>query len=342
MSIYKGNKKVIALYKGATPVKSIIKKGIFIFDSEDTGTTTNTCALSCDTDKTIPMQKFYINWYEDIDQPGYHFIGFSTSPEEDGDCYDCDWGSSGIYICPSENSYMRPDGEEGRISDLPMEGDYYVLDMGETVYFKCGEINALFDHVFYCEPNIVDGSIVTENTLSFKYEINGILTKSNISINGTSYSFDATNGESLGDGFYKATITPTEKITTFKFVNGNVCELYAIPNKLTDMSYMFDGCVSLTNINLSGLDMTDILDLQRIFNGLVLFTGEPNIVINVSGWNLPDYFMQNGSYNKMFYNSTAIKTLILGEVTQTEYNWWIGRLTQSSIQEQVTIDCTIV
>jgi hypothetical protein len=25
--------------------------------------------------------------------------------------------------------------------------------MGKTVYFKCGRENALFDHVFYCNPN---------------------------------------------------------------------------------------------------------------------------------------------------------------------------------------------
>ena len=136
-------------------------------------TDTSACALSCDTDKTIPMQKFYINWYEGIDQPGYHFIGFSTSPNERGDCDNCSW--VGIYICPSENSYCKPNGEEGRISDLPMEGDYYVLDMGETVYFKCGERNALFDHVFYCKP-----SIVTENTISFKYLINNIVTFANV------------------------------------------------------------------------------------------------------------------------------------------------------------------
>lgn len=328
---------MIALYKGATPIKSIIKKGIFIFDSEDTGTTKNTCALSCDTDKTIPMQKFYINWYEGIDRPGNHFIGFHIYPNMGGDCENCDWFSFGTYICPSECSYCKPNGKEGNISDLPKEGDYYVLDMEEPVYFMCGEKNALFDHVFYCKPNIVDG-IVTENTLSFKYEINGILTKSNISINGTSYSFDATNGESLGDGFFKATITPTEKITTFKFVNGNVCELYAIPDSLTSLNNTFAQCTSLSNINLKGLNTSNLTSMDYTFYGLVSFNGEPNIIIDVTGWDISKV----SSNLNTFKNSTGIKTLILGEVSETTYNFWYARLFDADLQDQVTIDCTII
>ena len=315
---YNGNNIYEITYKGTLP-------------NTDTDTDTSACALSCDTDKTIPMQKFYINWYEGIDQPGMHFIGFSTSPDEYGDCYNCDWG--GINICPSENSYQKPNGDSGSISDLPMEGDYYVLDMGETVYFKCGEENALFDHVLYCKPNIV-----TENTLSFKYEINGILTKSNISINGTSYSFDATNGESLGNGFYKATITPTEKITTFKFVNGNVCELYAIPDSITSLNDTFVQCTSLSNINLKDLNTSNLTSMDYTFFGLVSFNGEPNIIIDVTGWDISKVV----SNLNTFRNSTGIKTLILGEVSQTTYNFWYARLFDADLQEQVTIDCTIV
>lgn len=322
---YNGNNIYEITYKGTLP-------------NTDTDTDTSACALSCDTDKTIPMQKFYINWYKGIEQPGNHFIGFHIYPNMGGDCENCDWNSFGTYICPSECSYCKPNGAEGNISDLPKEGDYYVLDMEETVYFMCGEKNALFDHVFYCKPNIVDGSIVTENTLSFKYEINGILTKSNISINGTSYSFNETNGESLGDGFYKATITPTEKITTFKFVNGNVCELYAIPDSLTSLNDTFVQCTSLSNINLKGLDTSNLTSMDYTFLGLVSFNGEPNIIIDVTGWDISKVV----SNLNTFRNSTGIKTLILGEVSQTTYNFWYARLFDADLQEQVTIDCTIV
>lgn len=287
------------------------------------------CALSCDTDKTIPMQKFYINWYEGIDQPGMHFIGFSTSPNEYGDCYDCSWG--GPNICPSENSYQKPNGESGSISDLPMEGDYYVLDMGETVYFKCGEQNALFDHVFYCKP-----SIVTENTISFKYTIKDYLTDTNVKINGVTYYFDTTNGEYLGDDYYKATITPDEKITSFSFPSGNVYELYAIPNKPESLNGAFQNCSSLNNINLNGLDTSYLYDVSYAFSNIYAFS-EPTIVIDVSGWDISNI----SEYQDMFINSNGIKTLILGDVDNYTYNWWNDRLTEAGLQYQVTIECTI-
>lgn len=296
----------------------------------NTDTDTSACALSCDTDKTIPMQKFYINWYEGIDQPGMHFIGFSTSPKEDGDCDDCDWG--GIYICPSENSYQKPDGKEGSISDLPMEGDYYVLDMGETVYFKCGERNALFDHVFYCKPNIV-----TENTISFKYIINNIVTFANVKLNGVTYNFDATNGEYLGDNYYKATITPDEKITSFSFPSGNVSELYAIPDSPENLMGAFTNCSSLNNIDLNGLDTSNLYDVSYTF-GNIYAIKEPTIVINVIGWDISN-IIEN---KNMFANSTGIKTLILGEVNKDTYNWWYDRLSDANLLNQVTIVGTII
>lgn len=314
---YKGNNIYEITYKGT-------------LSNTDTDTDTSACALSCDTDKTIPMQKFYINWYEGIESPGYHYISFSTSPNEDGDCDDCDWG--GIYICPSENSYRKPDDKEGSISDLPMEGDYYVLDMGETVYFKCGERNALFDHIFYCKPNIV-----TENTISFKYIINNIVTKANVKLNGEIYNFDATNGEYLGDNYYKATITLDEKITSFSFPSGNVYELYAIPNKPENLNGAFTNCGTLNYINLNGLDTSNLYDVRFTF-GNIFAIKEPTVVINVSGWDISNIM----EYQNMFTNSNGIKTLILGEVDEYTYNWWYDRLRDAGIENQVTIEYTIV
>lgn len=318
------------IYYNGNNIYEITYKGTL--SNTDTDTDTSACALSCDTDKTIPMQKFYINWYEGIDSPGYHYVSFSTSKNEDGDCEDCDWGRSGIYICPSENSYQKPDGKEGRISDLPMEGDYYVLDMGETVYFKCGERNALFDHIFYCKPNIV-----TENTISFKYIINNIVTKANVKLNGEIYNFDATNGEYLGDNYYKATITPDEKITSFSFPSGNVYELYAIPNNLENLNGAFTNCGTLNYINLNGLDTSNLYDVRFTF-GNIFAIKEPTVVINVSGWDISNIM----EYQNMFTNSNGIKTLILGDVDEYTYNWWYDRLRDAGIENQVTIEYKII
>ena len=40
-------------------------------------------------------------------------------------------------------------------------------------------------------------------------------------------------------------------------------------------------------------------------------------------------------------NNTALKTIILGDTTQAEYDWWYARLTNAGIQNQVTIEYSI-
>lgn len=415
-------------------------------------------ALSCDTDKTIPMRKFYINWYEDIDQPSYHYIGFSTSPEEDGDCYDCDWGSSGIYICPSDNSYMRPDGKEGFISDLPMENGYYVLDMGETVYFKCGERNALFDHVFYsttpikrgyatpitcdtdktipmqifsisgllkeidymlkvkfseykdeygdcndcngnayayidvykneyqrpngqrgmisdlpmegdylildmgkpvyymCSEGNIDevnsiygdivlsgteSSIISNNTVSYQCIFDDILTVSSYQINDEIITIYKEECQHMEGNYYMYTKTYDEPITRFRFLGGNVTEIYAIPNatNMEDISFMFEGCLKLKSINLAGINVSNATNANYIFSGLEnLGSGEPELVIDVSGWRGPSYMTSTN----MFKDSTNLKTLKLGAVSSGEYVWWLQQIKNANLQNQVTIDYTII
>lgn len=147
---YKGNNIYEITYKGTLPNTE---------PDPEPEPDTNACALSCDTDKTIPMQKFYIKWYEGIEkiEGSNKCIMFSQSPNDSGDCYDCDTVTGlKLNICLGNNSYRKPNSLipiSGKISDLPMENGYYVLDMGKTVYFKCGQENALFDHVFYCNPN---------------------------------------------------------------------------------------------------------------------------------------------------------------------------------------------
>ena len=327
---YKGNNIYEITYKGTLPNTE---------PDPEPEPDTNACALSCDTDKTIPMQKFYIKWYEGIEKiaGSDYYITFSQTKNSTGDCYDCE-NPNNIniyYIQLSENSYRKPGSfipTTGKISDLPMENGYYVLDMGKTVYFKCGQENALFDHIFYCKPNIV-----TENTISFKYIINNIVTFANVKLNGEIYNFDATNGEYLGDNYYKATITPDEKITSFSFPSGNVYELYAIPNKPENLNGAFTNCSSLNNIDLNGLDTSKLYDVSSIFSNIYAIT-EPTIVINVSGWDISNI----SEYQYMFRNSTGIKTLILGEVDKDTYYWWYDRLTEAGIENQVTIEYTIL
>lgn len=179
-------------------------------------------------------------------------------------------------------------------------------------------------------------SIATENTLSFKYVISDIVTSSNISINGTSHILTAAHGESLGDGYYKFTIggTDTEEITSIRFLSGNVYEIYALPNGLTDMSQMFNSCSALGYFNLYGLNTSNVTNMSFLFSNLSL----NETIIDVRGWDISNVT----SYDYMFYNSTKIQKLILGNVSQTTFDWWYARLTDAGIQGNVTIEYTIV
>lgn len=414
--------------------------------------------LSCDTDKTIPMQKFYINWYEGIESPGYHYISFSTSPNEDGDCRNCDWDD--IYICPSDDRYRKPNGDIFNISNLPMENGYYVLDMGETVYFKCGERNALFDHVFYCESvepvkqgyatpitcdtdktipmqifsisrllkevdymlkvkfseykdgygdcndcngnayayidvynneyqrpngqrgmisdlqmegdylildmgkpvyymcsegnidevnsiygNIVlsgtESSIISNNTVSYQCIFDDILTVSSYQINGDIIAIHKEDCQHMEGEYYKYTKTYDEPITRFRFLGGNVTEIYAIPNatNMEDISFMFEGCLKLKSINLAGINVSNATNANYIFSGLEnLGSGEPELVIDVSGWRGPSTM----TATNMFKDSTNLKTLKLGTVGSGEYQWWVQQIKNAGLQNQVKIEYTII
>lgn len=227
------------------------------------------------------------------------------------------------------------------------------------------------------------GIIMTGNTLSFKYVINDIVTSSNISVNGSSYSLTAADGESLGDGYYKYTTTPTETITSVEFTSGNVWEIYALPNGLTTMNYMFSGISSLTSLDLRGLNTSNVSAMRFLFsgcNGLTslnvsgwntsnlvdgismfrncsnlqeldlstwntsnwtkadnLFNGCRNLrTLNVSGWDISTM----NSYATIFTNCSSLSKLILGNVSQSAYNWWVARLTEAGISP--TIEYTIV
>lgn len=181
------------------------------------------------------------------------------------------------------------------------------------------------------------GSIVTENTFSFKYLINNIVTNCNVYINRQLYSLTAADGESLGDNYYKYTITPTEVIQTIEFAGGNLYELYALPNGLTSMNYMFSGCLNNLNYNLNGLNTSNVTNTAWMFGNLSLVGSQTaDIVIDVTGWDISNVAL----YNNMFTNSNKIQKLILGNVSQSTYDWWVARLNEAGITP--TIEYTIV
>lgn len=304
-------------------------------------TNTNACALSCDTDKTIPMQIFSISGL--LKEVDYMLkVKFSDQQDEYGDCNDCN-GNAYAYIDIHNNEYQRPNGQRGVIGDLPMEGDYFILDMGKPVYYMCSEGN--IDEVNSIYGNIVlsgtESSIISNNTVSYQCIFDDILTESSYQINDDVIIIYKEDCQHMEGDYYMYTKTYDEPITRFRFLGGNVTEIYAIPNatNMEDISYMFEGCVYLKSINLAGINVSNAANANYIFSGLEnLGSGEPELVIDVSGWRGPSYM----TATNMFIESTNLKTLKLGAVSSGEYAWWLQQIRNAKLEKQVNIEYTLI
>lgn len=236
-----------------------------------------------------------------------------------------------IYmIVTNHNEYGVSSSTESDISE-EVSYEYEQFEEAGEAKIRCT--------IYYNENNIYEitykgelpntDSIVTENTLSFKYLG---LTNSNVTINGSLYQITAFDGEPLGDDYYKYTKTFSEPLTDLTFENGNVFELYAIPQTtdVTSFNSMFANS-QLTELDLSGLDTYNVTDMNYMFNNCGDLTE-----LNVSGWDISN--VTNTTY--MFRNCNSLTKLIIGE--DGDYNWWYSRLTDDGIQNNVTILYTIV
>ena len=106
------------------------------------------------------------------------------------------------------------------------------------------------------------------------------------------------------------------------------------PN-LIDMSQMFMNCSGLTSLDLSSFNTSNVTDMSEMF-----YYCENLQTLNVSGWNTLQVTDYNNMYN-MFYKCYSLNTLILGEVIQSQLDWWKERLRDANILSQVTIQYTL-
>ena len=71
-------------------------------------------------------------------------------------------------------------------------------------------------------------------------------------------------------------------------------------SQITDMSYMFVYCTSLTTLDMSGWDTSKVTNMTKMFNGCTSLT-----TLDVSGWDTSKVTNMYG----MFYNCTSLTTL---------------------------------
>ena len=131
----------------------------------------------------------------------------------------------------------------------------------------------------------------------------------------------------------------TSKVTNMSQMFSNCSGLTSIDlsnfdtSNVTNMSHMFNNCTSLTSLDLSNFNTSKVTDMKYMFYGCKSLTS-----LNVSGWDISKVT----SYYSMFpiVLNSQLK-LILGEVTQTQYDWWLARLREANIKDKVTIEYTL-
>lgn len=104
-------------------------------------------------------------------------------------------------------------------------------------------------------------------------------------------------------------------------------------SNVTEMIGTFYGCSGLTTLDLSSFNTSNVTTVQQMFQGCSSLT-----TLNVTGWDV-----SNIEYTTfMFAYCSSLNKLILGSVTQEQYDWWYAKLSSDSLQNQVTIEYTIV
>lgn len=99
------------------------------------------------------------------------------------------------------------------------------------------------------------------------------------------------------------------------------------------IEYMFHGCKSLTELDLSKWDTYYVYDIDNLFYGC-----ESLRKINLTGWDISNI----KSSSQVFWGCESLTKLILGSVSQSTYDFWLSKLVNAGLQNQVTIEYTIV
>ena len=295
MSIYKNNKKVIALYKGATPIKSIMKGTTSIYkmvEEPEIEATPYTLAIDWTKNKGNGTTG---NTFYTIDTEGnYNFITATTNP---------------FVIELTEN-----------VKNISFNN----LGVNEYIHFPSGVTLNTYGGIIYhyLKPNLKlnnvnlgDVELMNEYIFSF--------TKNLETIELLNWRWDNTREITTVTGNIFATVGKTIKI------NG-----WYMP-KLTALKGLITFHTAVERLYMADIDMSNITDFSDTFRGCEKLMG-----IDVSGWNVNVNNVTNTQF--MFRSCVSLRVMNLGNVTQEQYNWWYARLVDEGIQDNVTLNCTIV
>ena len=106
------------------------------------------------------------------------------------------------------------------------------------------------------------------------------------------------------------------------------------------MDGMFNVCSGLTSLDLSNWDVSNVYEMNNLFASCSSLE-----TLNVTGWDISKIKLLTPSYHYtyMFDNCRSLTRLILGEVSQSTYEWWRGRIDNSSyVNSNLVIEATII
>lgn len=108
-------------------------------------------------------------------------------------------------------------------------------------------------------------------------------------------------------------------------------------SNVTDNGGMFRSCKKLTYINLSNCNFTFNEYSEYVFRDCTSLK-----TIDLTGAIYGEYYQSIGNSANPFFNCYALEKVILGDVTQEQYNWIYDRLDYMGLHEQVTIEYNII
>ena len=305
MAIYKGDKKVIALYKGD---KKIIKKYkgtqvVYDYIPEDTGITSTLTFNWSNTGTSQPT------FYTENSSNEKTFYTATTNPYT-------------VDIAEDQDSIALHNVDVVNISSFPNNRTFRKILIGNFI----GD-NLVLKNISLNRATVLKDSLMLVCATSSTVNLSGIKLYKNIDM--SDYIAPKVNTLIMDDWYFNN----VNKI----FKGNNVLKKLSLKNvntsAVTNMNSMFYGCSGLTSLDLSSFDTSNVTDIMQMFQNCSSLQ-----TLNVTGWDVSK--IEYSTF--MFYNCTSLNKLILGSVTQEQYDWWYARLSSDSLQNKVTIEYSIV
>lgn len=310
MAIYKGDKKVIALYKGDKKIIKRYKGTQVVYDVTNSGG-----GEDIETTSTLTF-----NWsigFELTSQPTF----YTRNAESDVTFYTATTNPYTVDIAKDQEQISFNELDVVNISSFPNDRSWSKILINNFI----GN-NLVLKNIDLTKATKLFSDLMITAPTSSSIDLSGL--KLSDTVDMIDYEVPNVNTLNLDGWKFNSSIST--------FYNKKALKEVSLKNvntsNVTSMITMFYNCSGLTSLDLSSFDTSNVTDMSQMFQGCSSLQ-----TLNVTGWDV-----SNIEYSVfMFYNCSSLNKLILGSVTQEQYNWWYARLSDASLQNKVTIEYSI-